>query len=107
MGRADLLLATRSVTPRKPAEGGEEDGLYTLGRYLSRLQLLTSYRYRGHSPILYSPSFVSTILSLSLFLSVSPLHPYTLAPLPPCLSFRPPERATSNEQQREILSNFG
>lgn len=104
MGRADLLLATRSVTPRKPAEGGEEDGLYTLGRYLSRLQLLTSYRYRGHSPILYSPSFVSTILSLSLFLSVSPLHPYTL---PLCLSFRPPERATSNEQQREILSNFG
>lgn len=48
--------------PRKPAERGE-DGLYTLGRYLSRLQLLTSYRYRGHSPILYSPSFVSAALA--------------------------------------------
>lgn len=48
--------------PRKPAERGE-DGLYTLGRYLSRLQLLTGYRYRGHSPILYSPSFVYAALA--------------------------------------------
>lgn len=29
--------------------------LRTLARYLSRLQILTSYRYRGHSSILYSP----------------------------------------------------
>lgn len=61
--------------PRKPAERGE-DGLYTLGRYLSRLQLLTSYRYRGHSPILYSPSFVSAVLA-------------TVSPTPPPLSRLP------------------
>ena len=93
--------------PRKPAERGE-DGLYTLGRYLSRLQLLTSYRYRGHSPILYSPSFVSAVLA-----TVSPTPPPTLAPTffprpssPRCFPFCPLPVARCPLPAR-ILSNFG
>lgn len=62
VGRTVLSLAALPFNPREPANGGE-DGFYTLGRYLSRLQLLTSYRYREHSLILYSPSFVSATLA--------------------------------------------
>lgn len=68
-----------SYWPPRQGRGGRTT--YTLGRYLSRLQLLTSYRYRGHSPILYSPSFVSTILPLpppSLSRFLSPFQPLYL-----------------------------
>lgn len=45
--------------------------LYTLARYLSMLLILTSYRYRGHSSILYS----LPLLFPTPFFCLAPFHP--------------------------------
>lgn len=46
---------------------------HPLARYLSRLQILTSYRYRGHSSILYSPCRLLSLHRIRSFVSLS--HP--------------------------------
>lgn len=68
--------------------------------YLSRLQILTSYRYRGHSSILYSPC----CLSLSSFLPSSLPPSLSIFHLP--FSFRsPPLRVLAGSAR--FVANFG